>query len=573
MSRGKRIRVLPRSVVNRIAAGEIVERPASVVKELVENSLDAGATRVRVNIAGGGLEKISVVDDGRGIDSGDLLLAVQPHATSKLTNEEDLWRISTLGFRGEALASIASISRMEIKSRAPGAIEGARLVAEGDRIGAVSPWTGPEGTVVEVSDLFFNTPVRLRQLGKPGTEASHVASRLRELALGNPHVSFRLVSSDRELLFTSGSGELLEAITELFDSEFATKLLPLHSSDSAIIRGFVGPPELTRARRDRQYLLLHGRAITHPPFQSVLERAYEGFAPTGRHPVAIVDFNVRHDRVDVNVHPTKRRVRFDDDRELAGRLYRAVQGALLSMNVTRWEFPRERDESPADRTDAPEDCGKGTSMAEEQLKYEYLPGRGQIGVNRVYDHLEPLGQVLDSYIVARGPGGLYLVDQHAACERLYYDAALEAIEQGDPPVQRLIAPAVLEVGTRTMECWGQWGHLLTSLGFEVEEFGPESLVVRAVPILAGEPASPAALEEVLSRLAENTSATPTSARAAAALASCRASIKAGEALSPGEVTGLIARMSHLDTPGVCPHGRPTVLAITRDDIERLFRRK
>ncbi len=568
MTQQRRIRVLPRTLVNRIAAGEIVERPASVVKELVENALDAGARRIRVKIEGGGLQKISVVDDGSGIDPRDMLLAVQSHATSKLEGEDDLWAIPTFGFRGEALASIASVSRLEIRSRTADAMEGARLVAEGDVLEGATPWTGPQGTTVEVSDLFFNTPVRLRNIGSPGTEATHVATRVRELALGNPAVSFRLISGGKESIFSSGSGDLAQAVAEVFDAEFAGKLLPLYPGETnAIMSGLVGPPDLSRARRDRQFFLLNGRAITHPAFSAVLDRAYEGFAPTGRHPVAIVILNVRPDRVDVNVHPTKRRVRFHDERELTGRLYRGVQGALLSMKVSRWDIPGGQG-----REDDAREFHPGAVLAEEQVAYGFARDDEKIRVDRVFENLEPLGQVLNTFIVARGPGGLYLVDQHAACERLYYDVALEASERPDPPAQRLAAPAIVELDGRTMELWRLWGDVISEMGFEVEPFGPGAVAVRSVPILAGEPAPAGLLLEILERLGEGASSTPSSTRAAAALAACRASVKAGEALGPAEIRGLIARMAALRAPGVCPHGRPTVIRIDRTDIDRLFRR-
>ncbi|MFO7942516.1 MAG: DNA mismatch repair endonuclease MutL [Bacillota bacterium] len=564
----RRIRVLSRNIVNRIAAGEIIERPASVVKELVENSLDAGASRIVVDIESGGVAQIRVTDDGAGIHPKDMLLTVQSHATSKLETADDLWSISTLGFRGEALASIGAVSRLEIHSRVKGASEGAQLAAEGDRVEGIKPWMGPEGTWVEVSDLFFNTPVRRDQLASPGVETSHVSARVRELAMGNPAVSFRLTSRDRELVFTSGSGELLQTIAEVFDGEFASRLLPLDSRDNPIIGGFVGPPDLTRARRDRQYFLLNGRAVMHPPFQAVLERAFDGFSPVGRHPVAIVTLNVRSDRVDVNVHPAKRRVRFHDERELAGRLYRRAQGALLSMKVSRWDLPRAQgDKARAERGYSEE------TVAEEQMTYENLrPREQETRASALYASLEPLGQVLDSYIVARGPEGLYLIDQHAACERLYYEAFLAAMEEPNPPVQKLVSPVVLDLDPDSLRHWSEWGDMLGELGFEVEEFGPESLVVRAVPVSAGEPVPARLLVEMLERLAEGSSVTPGATRAAAALASCRASVKAGQTLADAELRGLLGRMSRLETPAVCPHGRPTIIHIGREEIERLFRR-
>ncbi|MFP4201298.1 MAG: DNA mismatch repair endonuclease MutL [Clostridia bacterium] len=568
MNDRKRIRVLPRNIVNRIAAGEIIERPASVVKELVENSLDAEASRIVIDIESGGVGHIAVGDDGVGIHPKDMLLTVQSHATSKLLSSDDLWSVSTLGFRGEALASIAAVSRLEIRSRARGMSEGAHLAAEGDRVEGVKPWMGPQGTRVEVSDLFFNTPVRRDQLANPGVETSHVATRVRELALANPTVSFRLTSADRELVFTSGTGDLLQTVAEVFDGDFAARLLPLDVEDNSIIGGFIGPPDLTRSRRDRQYFLLNGRAIMHPPFQAVLERAYEGFSPVGRHPVAIVTLNVRSDRVDVNVHPAKRRVRFHDERELAGRLYRRTQGALLSMKVSRWDIPRSgTDEAKPVAGD------RGHVVAEEQMTYESLRSApGEVRASSLYASLEPMGQVLDSYIVARGPGGLYLIDQHAACERLYYEAFLTAMEEDDPPAQKLASPLVLDLDPDSLRLWNEWGDVLGKSGFEVEGFGPDALVVRAVPIAAGEPVPARSLIEVLERLGQGSSTTTGVTRAAAAFASCRASVKAGQSLADSEICGLLQEMARLETPAVCPHGRPTIIHIGRGEIERLFRR-
>jgi len=571
------IRVLPKDLVNRIAAGEIVERPASVVKELIENALDADAARIVVNIRGGGLEEIVVTDDGNGIHPRDMLLAVQPHATSKLAQESDLWSIVTLGFRGEALASIAAISRMRIRSQMHDASEGASLQVQGGMVDAVSSWIGPPGTRVNVADLFFNTPVRLRHLGAANTETAHVSARVRELALGNPGVSFRLISKDRELVFTSGSGDFLQTIAEVYDAEFASNLLPLQTGENAIVGGYIGPPDFNRARRDRQCFLLNGRAITHPGFTAVLDRAYEGFIPAGRYPVAILQFAVRPDRVDVNVHPTKRRVRLQNERDITGRLYRSVQNALLGMKVKRWELPTRTD-GQARSSLLREGVGAGEVANEQgqgqQLSYGIVPSQEvDLCANRIFDHLDPMGQVLDAYIVARGPRALYLIDQHAACERLYYDEALRLYDEHHAPVQQLVQPQVIELEAVEMDAWEQWKDRLGAMGFEVEAFGPDSLIVRAVPILAGEPAPPGIMHEILKRFSQDLSTTPSATRAALALAACRASVKSGDSMSEAEIRGLIARLSHLDTPSLCPHGRPTIVRIDRERIERLFERK
>lgn len=568
-----RIRRLPRSLINRIAAGEIIERPASVVKELVENSLDAKSTRIKVEVAQGGMERIAVRDDGWGMVEEDLSLAVQPHATSKLASVDDLSAIETLGFRGEALASIASVSHMEIFSQTAGASSGQVLKLVGGEPRSSFSQAGTPGTYIEVKHLFFNTPVRKRQLQRPATEMAHITKCVRELALAHPEVSFQLSREGKEVLFTSGHATLDQTIVEVFGPDVMSELLPIGRPDGEF-SGFIGSPNLARSRRDRQFFILNGRAIHHVGLQVVVERAFEGFLPTRRYPLIILQLRLPPQRVDVNVHPTKREVRIAQERELTGRLYHAVKRTLLGMSPPEWDL---RCQSAGDAVGRCSE-GRASTSRESQVRYQLSSidggdhGRDESGGHPLLsEQLVVLGQVDGTYVVARGPDGLYVIDQHAAHERVFYEKSLDALDDAEPARQVLTAPYAYEASPEEFEAWLEAGEILEKMGFEVEPFGDHTLLIRAVPALAGETLSPASLGDVLVRLGSE-SAGQDPHHAAAALAACKASVKAHDPLSDVEMRELLKALGTTNKPMTCPHGRPTVVVLKKDAIDRLFRR-
>ncbi len=566
MSEGARIKRLPQALVNRIAAGEVVQRPSSVVKELVENAIDAGASEVRIDVSRGGMERIAVADDGIGMGPEDLLLAVAPHATSKIAVDDDLEAIETLGFRGEALASIASVSQVQIYSRPRAADAGAVLRVEGGAEAPLQPRGGPPGTRIQVRNLFYNTPARKKHLRRQATEMSHVSSVVREMALAHPEVSLRLFSASEEQIFTSGSGDLRQCIAEVFGAEVAGEILPI-AEPQETVEGFVGTPAISRSRRDRQYVLINRRPVNHPGIGAVLNRAYEGFMDRGRHPFAILVISLAPERIDVNVHPAKREVRILEERELLGGIYNRVRGALLGMPAPRWEISATGRGSDGPKT--PAGTGGADRTAETQLTYLSHPA-GEQTSSEVFSQLRPLGQIDRTYIVAGGPGGMYVIDQHAAHERLYYERALEARRSKAAPCQRLAVPHSCEVSPEQMQRWEAHRDDLEALGFDVQPFGRDTLLVRGVPVYAGEPASAHMLTEVLEKMREG----PTTGESAAmATAACKSAVRAGDSLSVSEIRQLFDDLAGLEQAGTCPHGRPTVVVLSRRELSRMFGRR
>ncbi len=566
MSRGSRIKRLSQALVNRIAAGEVVERPASVVKELVENAIDAGAAEVRIDITKGGMQRIVVADDGIGMGAEDLLLAVAPHATSKISVDDDLEAIETLGFRGEALASIASVSEMQIYSRPREEDVGAVLKVHGGDEAPLQSRGGPPGTRIEVKNLFYNTPARKKHLRRQATETSHVLSAVREMALAHPEVSLRLSHASEERVFTSGSGDLGQCIAEIFGAEVAREVLPIGEPGEPVW-GFIGTPALSRSRRDRQYILINRRSVNHPGMGAVLNRAYEGFVDRGRYPVVVLVISVAPQRIDVNVHPAKREVRILEERELLGRIHNAIRGALLGMPAPRWEV-REGGAKGRRGDDSSSLPGGRDLPAQRQLAYFPQQGEEQTP-SEVFRQLRPLGQIDETYLVAQGPEGMYLIDQHAAHERLYYERALEAWRSRSSPCQLLAVPHACEVGPEQVQRWEAARDDFEALGFDVEPFGKDTLLVRGVPVYAGESVSAHLLSEVLEKMGGS----PTTRESVAlAMAACKSAVRAGDRLSVAEIQHLLEDLAGLTQAGTCPHGRPTVVILTRREMSRMFGR-
>ncbi len=568
---GGRIRILPVQLRNRIAAGEVVQRPASVVKELVENSLDAAARRITVSVSGGGLTSIIVSDDGSGMDMKDLEMAVEPHATSKLDHDDDLSAIGTLGFRGEALPSIASVSQVQIFSRPQESEAGASVTVHGgEKTGPVIKG-GPQGTRVEVRNLFFNPPARKKHLRTVRTEMGRITGVVRELALAHTHVALRLLREGDEVLMTSGSGDLKQCLVELFGADVVSEMLPFGGADG-VVRGFAATPALARSRRDRQYLLVNGRGVRHPGVTAVLDRAYEGFLDRGRYPFVVVVVSVSPRRIDANVHPAKREIRIEDERELLGWIHELVRAALVGMPGPRWETA-DGDRRPSG-TLAPQHPA-ASRVGESQLRYlSGHAGEGDTGGPGIpFGLLEPLGQVEKTYIVARGPDGLYLVDQHAACERLYYERAREAARRGDAPSQGLAVPQACELEPDEQEMWDRYSQRLVGMGFDVQPFGAGTLIVRGVPAHLDAPPSSEVLREMLRAVSEVGASVSADEAVALAAASCRAAVRAGDRLSVPEMKHLFAELGEMQGACTCPHGRPTVVLITLGEIERMFHRR
>ncbi len=584
-----RIRLLSETLVNRIAAGEVIERPAAVVKELVENALDAGARRIAVAIAEGGIARIAVADDGAGIAAEDLPLAVARHATSKL-GDEQLIRITTLGFRGEALPSIGAAGRLCITSRPEAADHATTIRVEGGRVFAPIPAAGPPGTEVVVRDLFFATPARRKFLKSPRSEAEAAETVARRLALAAPGVGFRF-ESDGRVVFDRAGESLAARIAALFGAGAAENLLPLAAERGEMrLSGFAGAAHLSRANAALQHFIVNQRPVTDPVLRTALRVAYRDVIPAGRHPVAALILDLPAEEVDVNVHPAKTELRFRDPAGVRALVIGALRAALAmpagTLPPPRFDAPRfdaTRFGSTADAA-SPASAPSAMRFAETLLPLAAPPAARQItpaaGALAADAPEYPLGaavaQVLDTYILAlAGDGALVVVDQHAAHERLTQERLAREWAAGGVRAQPLLLPAVVELTPAEAERVLAQAEALARLGLEIEAFGPQAVLVRALPAALGAPEPGPLLRDIADELGESGTEAALTARLDAVLArlACHGSIRAGRRLQAAEMDALLREMEATPRAATCSHGRPTFIRLRRAEIERLFGRR
>ena len=575
------IRLLPEGLVNRIAAGEVVERPAAVVKELAENALDAGATRIAVRLEAGGTGLIEVADDGAGMAADQLALAVQRHCTSKLT-DETLVRITTLGFRGEALPSIGAAGRLRLVSRPAGAAHAHAITVEGGVVGDVVPAAGAPGTTATVRDLFYATPARRKFLKAARTEGEHAAAALRRLALAAPGVAVRLESEGR-VVFDLPAQSPAQRVVALLGAT-ADTLLPLDERrDELRLTGFAAPATETRASAAGQSLVVNGRPVTDRVLATALRVAYRDVIAAGRHAVAALFLEVPAEAVDVNVHPAKTELRFRDPEAVRSLIIGALRRAL-AQGATVPGVARPSLQSvarPSLRLVSAQPVRAG--FAEATLPLAYGPAYGPavralpVPAPRPEHPLgAPLGQVFDTYVLAvASDGSLVLVDQHAAHERLTHEALRAQYEAGGIRRQALLLPAVVDLPAAACGALLAAAAELASLGLEIEAFGAGAVLVRALPAALGAPDPAPLLRDLADELAEEGESTALATRIDAVLArlACHGSIRAGRRLQAAEMDALLRQMEASPRAATCSHGRPTVLKLTRAEIERLFGRR
>ncbi len=551
------IQRLAPEVADAIAAGEVIERPASVVKELVENALDAGATRITVDVRGAGRTSIRVSDDGSGIPAGELAVAFLRHATSKVSTLADLDSIATLGFRGEALASIAAVADVECSS------DGSRIRV---RAGAViERGSGPvvPGVNLEVRDLFANVPARLKFLKSDATEVAAMKEVVSAYALLHPGVRFQLTVEGRIAVHSSGDGDVRQAASAVLGGNVAAELMVLRGEGAPSIAGMVSQPRLSRGSRDGIVLAVNGRPITSRSLVYALEECYQGRLERGRHPIAVIDVAIEPGFVDVNVHPAKKEVRFRDESGVFSALQRAVRSALGGS-----EAYRMRTTSPAS---APGVAPAARLSLHEPAAVIALPASaGQPGDAAAAGVLRPIGQVAAGYLVAEGPEGLVLVDQHAAHERILYNRLLQRLRRGSRLSQALLMPQAVDVEPALIAAAMDNRDALGAFGLELEEFGPRSLRIVAVPVEMPANRATAAVQETLAALSENRGDDATE-KVAAALA-CHSAVRFGDVLEPAEQRRLLSDLEATEESVTCPHGRPTRLVVEWRDLTRHFRR-
>jgi len=593
------IRLLSETTVNRIAAGEVIERPAAATKELVENALDAGATRIAVSLDGGGIDRLEVTDNGIGMSEDELALCVLRHATSKLT-DDSLVRITTLGFRGEALPSIGAAGRLQITSR-PHAAEHASVISvEGGRVAAVAPAAGSIGTRVMVRDLFFATPARRKFLKSPRIEAEHAEAVVRRLALSAPGVAFRL-ELDGRVVFEAPVQERIERVAALLGAEAAAVMLPVSEERNGLrISGYVCSPAVTRATPVGQTLIVNSRPVVDPVLRTGVKVAYRDVLAAGRHAIVALYLELPPDELDVNVHPAKTELRFRDAslvRSLViGSVRRALgvgTGQVVPMPSLGESWSGIGSRAARSYTTAPLARSAGVfprgNLAEAQLPFAGAPAARQVAPPEPsqddsppdyppqdYPLGAPVAQVLDTYVIAvASDGSLVLVDQHAAHERLMHEAIREQMLNGAVRSQPLLLPSVVDVPAGDVARLAARADDLARLGLELEAFGPGAILVRALPAALGTTEPGPLLRDLADEFADMDEQTVLSTRLDAVIArmACHGSIRAGRKLGQAEMSALLRRMEETPRAATCSHGRPTVLKLTKADIEKMFGRR
>ncbi len=571
----RQIRLLDAHTVNQIAAGEVVERPASAVKELVENALDAGSSRVQIHLEEAGRRLLRVSDDGCGMDQDSARLALQRHATSKIGSVDDLNGVETLGFRGEALPSIASVSRMTLST---GERDGLRHVlrVEGGELSEDAAESGPRGTTVTVEDLFYNTPARLKFLKTDGHELATVVEAVSKYAVSRPSVVFRLTHGSAVLVETSGSGDALTALAEVWGKESVRALAPVDAfNGTARVTGFVSPPHFTKPNRNWYWLFVNGRPVRSKTVTAALDQAFRSLTPEKRYPLALLDVRIDPAKVDVNVSPTKSEVKFHQDGAVFDAVRRAVTSALLEHGmVPDAESVSRASEALREAGDFERAAVQLAMMAQAPMGVPVAvpePGRS---MPELLQGLRVLGQIADTFIVAENDTALLIVDQHVAHERVLYERLRDS--RGAVPIetQTLLEPETLHLDRRTAELLAEKLEELRLVGFDLERFGGDSFLVRTVPAAVRGKTAMQLLRDLAEELADGTA---TGCLVPARdeiliLCSCKMAVKAGDKLGHAEMERLMQDLALTENPYLCPHGRPITVVMPKSDLMRRFKR-
>ncbi|MFO7619229.1 MAG: DNA mismatch repair endonuclease MutL [Thermoplasmata archaeon] len=572
----RRIRLLDEATISKIAAGEVIERPASVVKELVENSLDADATDIRVRVSGAGKSLIEVMDDGCGMGPEDLELAFTQHATSKIGNINDLESIATMGFRGEALSSIASVAEVDISTREAEPAVGHGISIRKGKPGEVREVGRAPGTTITVRNLFSGHPARLKYLKSDRVEFSHIIEVITERALTNPNVAFKFHNEDVAVLNLPRAGNTQDRISDIMGRKVARELMPIKGhADGIAVRGYLARPAITKSTRDGLYLFVNSRPVSSPMISEAVESGYAGMLMRNRHPVGVLELEIDPMMLDVNVHPTKKRVRFADEKAIARLVARSVADALGNVQHIPEAEPRQRElfppeigeiEKPAAHSMKP---GK-TEAPQQQLFSE--PEAKAVAGSRTLPAMRVIGQILDTYILAQSGSDLIIIDQHAAHERIMLDKLRSRPEKAT--AQKLIAPVPLTLGKRQAQLVEHYRQVIENLGFKIEPFGKDTYLVRAVPAIGGHIETEKGLTDLIDELAELGKAKSIEEKRDEImhLVACHSAIRAGERLTQQRMAHLIEEMHRLPNPYTCAHGRPTIIKLTRAELERLFKR-
>lgn len=558
------IKILTPDMVSKIAAGEVIERPASVVKELIENSLDAEASQVSVEIQGGGIRSIKVVDNGLGIPSTEAELAFCRYATSKIANLADLENIASLGFRGEALPSIAAVAEIELSTKSSLDDVGSCLHLRGNEPLRKEDVSRPSGTTVIVRRLFRYFPARLKFLKSINTENSHIAHIVEQYSMAFPEVKFSLTLDNRLSMQTVGDGDLRGVVSQIYGFKIAQEMLALSKSGVDIqIDGLLSPPSLTRSGYNYLSFFINRRWIRSPLLVKAVEQAYHGLLMVGRHPLVVMKLSLLPDGIDVNVHPTKAQVKFQDEQIIFTSVKKAVEEVLRSTPIakTNIQFPSTDSWSQQ----------RSMSVRESEPVFESFSSTNKAN-STTLPALRVLGQIANTYVIAEGPDGLYIIDQHAAHERVRFDRILEQWGRQKVEVQGLLQPITIELSPREEEIWRGNEGILSRFGFHIESFGDRNYLLRAMPVLIANENIREVLTDLFDTLSRRDDSSSWEEKIAQSL-SCHGAIRAGQQLSNEEMRELISQLEQSKQPRSCPHGRPTIIHMSLLQFEKEFGRR
>lgn len=617
------IKILDTHTINKIAAGEVVERPCSIVKELVENSIDAKASSITVEIKNGGIDLIRVTDNGLGIPKDEAEIAFLRHATSKISTADDLTTVLSLGFRGEALASIASISNVELITKTNESLTGKRLEVNGGKIVSSEEIACPNGTTLIIRHIFFNVPARKEFLSSSRQEAAKISDYMTRLALAHPEIAFKYIQNNKIVFTTSGNHDLTSCVLNLYGRETVKNTFKFYYKVQDIeCIGILGSPSITRANRNYEHFFVNGRMIKSTLLQRAVEDAYKTLVMVGKFPFAILHLNLNPERVDVNVHPTKMQIRFKDEEFIYQTIYQGIttklseenlvphvntfkpEGVPTTKNISKPELiseqvsvdtfftPRKLHNEPTPstmlRADPPHALPKKDFSSKEErlfgdiqnITYENTSAayRDAPIVSENKEEAIPLfymiiGQLFSTYWIIQYNDKIFIMDQHAAHERVMYEKFMASFKKGEVPTQLLLLPETLSITPAEQVILSEHEELFSKLGFKSESFGENSIVIREVPFIFNAPLSALVFKDVLDMLSARKLQDITSLKEETIIRlACRSAIKANDKISEKECSGLIESLLRLDNPFTCPHGRPTLIALTKSDIEKMFKR-
>ncbi|EYE88212.1 hypothetical protein Q428_09275 [Fervidicella metallireducens AeB] len=630
------IRILDDNTINKIAAGEVIEKPASIIKELVENSIDAGATEISVEAKNGGISYIRVVDNGKGIQYEDMDKAFLRHATSKICSEVDLNYINTLGFRGEALASIAAISKIELMSKTAENEIGNRIYIEGGVTKVKEQCGCPDGTIITIKDVFFNTPARLKFLKSETREGIYITEIMQNLALSNPNISFKYKLNDKLVFSTKGDGDIKAVVFCIYGNQVVNNLIEINSSKEFItIKGYVGNSNIAKSNRNSQSLFVNGRYVKNKTITAAVEAAFKSLITINKFPFYILHMYVNPEFIDVNVHPSKAEIKFQDEQLIFKAVYHSVRDSILSVssipkiedkqrfvsNVPKantesvqikisdgYEHKLEKSDNslnlfkdnldnqnfdkyvtepmikPKYTNDIEEFVHENNEIIEldsgcrkNDIKENECVNNNDNYLNNIdriskFGPLSIVGQIHFTYIVAEGQEEMYLIDQHAAHERILYEQYVKQYSVNSMQTQNLLVPMVLDLSLSENQIVLDNKNVFIKLGYDIEEFGGNTISIRAVPVILGNPSSKDLFFDILNQLNENRRDSPSTVEKILYTMACKGAVKAGDKLSFKEMNSLIEQLRYCENPYTCPHGRPTIIKMTYLELEKKFKR-